>query len=215
MTTKSLIIVLFASLFTVSCSKDDSVSEKVDVYSFEYSRTTNSFISNDVSTSLIGIQTKTGMEQRLDDYGYVDEQNRCDIFVQPSSDAIEINIDFFSYTPYDDRPRFVYSTFTGNIDLINNPSELPQNLPVNLEYQFDYSDKSICYIFYPVTEYTTPYIEDDGYIYDYSQYNGKYKIGKPQFLLQLSEVKKYDYPYGSTIFKYTDFKFRTKYFDYK
>jgi len=208
--TKSLIIVFFVSLLAGACSKDDSETGKVDVYSFEYTRTTNSFISK--SVSLHGIQTKTGLEQKLDDWGYVDAKNRCDIYVQPKSMALEIDIDFFTYTPYDDRPRFAYSTFTGDIDKISDPSELPQNLPMNLEYQFSYSDKSICCVFYPVLEFTVPYVDDIG---DLSQYKGKYKLGKPQFLMQLTEVKKYDYPYGPTIFKFTDYKFRTKYFDYK
>lgn len=221
MTTKSLIIVLFASLFTVSCSKDDSVSEKVDVYSFEYSSTTN-YITTP-KDNIVGIRAKTGttvlFNTENNDAGYIAEDEagkRCDLYIYSFNDRLEVNIDRFDYSKWDDRPRFVYSTFTGDIDKINDPSELPQNLPVNLVHDFDYSDKSICCVFYPVLEYSTPYVEDNGYVYDFSQYKGKYKLGQPIFLLQISEIKKYIHEFSSSNkINLTDYKFRTKYFDYK
>jgi len=220
-TLKSLIIVLFVSLLAGACSKDDSQIGKVDVISAEYTSTTN-YITTPTN-DIVGVRAKTGTTVLFDasnnepDLIANDETGkRCDLYIYSYNDRLEVNIDWFDYSKWDDRPKFVYSTFTGDIDKINDPSELPQNLLMNLEHQFNYSDKSLCCVFYPVLEYTTPYVDNGGDMSDYSQYKGKYKIGEPQFLLQLSEVKKYDHVFSSTNkVTFTDYKFRTKYFDYK
>lgn len=215
-TNPSILVALLFLLFA-ACSKDESTEDTV-VYSFEYSGTTNHYTNPDVAKCL-GIRAKTGELIEFDNkyYNYVNENNQdrqCDLYIEPTTDALYIVVDDFNYSKAnrDFRPRFVYSTFTGDIDKINHPSELPSNLPENLEYSFDYDDKSTCYVFYPIIEYTTPQQET----VDFSVYKGKYKIGKPQFMLQLTEVKKYDYQYNATTkFECADYKFRTKHFEYK
>ena len=211
----ALLLLLFAA-----CSKD-SATEDVAVKSFEYSGTTNHYANPSV-TQYLGIRAKTGDAIGLESkyYNHDNEINQDSIFdliIEPTNEDLYIVIDDFSYSKAnrDFRPRFIYSTFSGDIDKINHPSELPSNLPENLEWSFNYGDKSTCLIFYPILEYTTPDVGTE-VAGDFSVYKGKYKIGKPQFILQITEVKKYDYQYNSTTkYECADFKFRTKYFDYR
>jgi hypothetical protein len=216
MSNKLTNLILGALLFLLfaACNKDDSTDD-VSIHSFEYSATTNHYTQENPIQAL-ALNAETGViYKNPGDPGDTDGQ-MYDLYVEADNEGLDVVIDHFSSVGADDdnRPRFVYSSFSGDIDKINHPSELPQNLPENLEWMFRTNDKSICYVLYLILEYTVP--NSNSSDEDFSSYKGKYKLGKPQFLFQITEMKQYDYQYNATTkYKCADYKIRTKYFDYK